>query len=123
MCHPGVSFDDPGERKSGGCGSGLEEDTYDNGVDAFCISTDRDTEFNTLIGSRLKHFLKRENLILCSWQNAISRKSMHLHKKMFCTRHIVNILANMSPMTGNEVTALRWRKILSKWYDVRILDT
>ena len=40
---------------------------------------------------------------------------------MFCTRHIVNILANMSPMTGNEVTALRWRKILSKWYDVRHL--
>ena len=123
MCHPGVSFDDPGERKIGGCGSGMEEDLYDNGVDAFCISTDRDTEFNTLTDPRLKHFLKRENLILCSWQNAFSRKGMHLHKKMFCTRHIVNILANMSPMTGNEVTALRWRKILSKWYDVRILDT
>ena len=79
MCHPGVSFDDPGERKIGGCGSGMEEDLYDNGVDAFCISTDRDTEFNTLTDPRLKHFLKRENLILCSWQNAFSRKSMHLH--------------------------------------------
>ena len=123
MCHPGVSFDDPREIKIGGCGSGMKEDPYDDGVDTFCVSTDRDTEFNTLTDTRLKHFLKQENLILCSWQNAFSRKIMHLSRTFFCTRNIVNILANMSPMTGNAITALRWRQILSKWYDVRILDT
>ena len=39
-----------------------EEDPYDDGVDTFCVSTDRDTEFNTLTDTRLKHFLKQENL-------------------------------------------------------------
>ena len=123
MCHPGVSFADPAEMKVGGCGSGMVEDIYDDGVDAFCISTDRDTEFKTLTASSLKHFLKQENLILCSWQSAFSEKNVHRKGKEFLRRHVVNILANMSPMTGNAITALRWRKIFTKWYDVRILDT
>ena len=52
-----------------------------NGVDAFCISTDRDTEFNTLTDPRLK-LLKRENLIYVVGKMPLVEKSMHLHKNV-----------------------------------------
>ena len=74
---------------------------YDDGVDTFCVSTDR-VRVQYFNGYEVEAFFETENLILCSWQNAFSRKIMHLIK-VFCTRNIVNILPNMSPMTGNEL--------------------
>ena len=129
MCHPGISFNDINEIQNGGCGSGIKDDPYDNGVDDFCISKDREIELNTLINVKVKEFLQSENFQLCTWENAFAQHNNNNNNNddnnynNNSRQNIINILSDMTPMTGNASTALRWRYILSKWYKVRIIDT
>eukprot|EP00943_MAST-04B_sp_MAST-4B-sp1_P001764 g1764.t1 len=134
MCHPGISFNDPQEVKNGGCGSGLKGDKYDYGVDDFCTSKDREIELNTLISPNLSDFLVNENFRLCTWENAFNAAgnpnggennhgNYSINRNKAAINGIINILSDMTPMTGNATTALRWRRILSTRYKVRIIDT